>query len=229
MPSLIGSAPNQVPTNGMLGTMAFQDSDNALVQNITSTGVSTLKDISVSGTATFSDVTTAVTQAAGDNSTKLATTAYVFAATPDSSQTVKGLIEIATSAEAQAGTDNLRAITPSGLRSGLNASGSAPIYACRAWVNFNGTGTVAIRSSGNVTSVTDNGLGNYTVNFTTGMQDSNYCVTGSCGGNNAAYSNLVLGVPQTGQYGSSGVQVVTTIGGNTNNSDAPFVSVAIFR
>jgi len=42
----------------------------------------------------------------------------------------------------------------------------ATAYGCRAWVNFNGTSTVAIRASGNVTSITDNGTGNYTVNFT---------------------------------------------------------------
>lgn len=56
----------------------------------------------------------------------------------------------------------------------LYAPGEAPIYACRAWVNFNGTGTVAIRASGNVTSITDNGAGNYSVNFTTAMIDTNY-------------------------------------------------------
>jgi hypothetical protein len=58
----------------------------------------------------------------------------------------------------------------------FNASGSAPVYACRAWVNFNGTGTVAIRASGNVSSITDNGTGDYTVNFTTAMPDANYSV-----------------------------------------------------
>lgn len=61
----------------------------------------------------------------------------------------------------------------------LNASGSAPVYACRAWVNFNGTGTVAIRASGNVSSITDNGTGDYTVNFTTAMPDTNYSVGGT--------------------------------------------------
>jgi len=58
-------------------------------------------------------------------------------------------------------------------------SGTAPIYPCRAWVNFNGTGTVAIRANGNVTSITDNGVGDYTVNFTTAMSDANYAVAGS--------------------------------------------------
>jgi hypothetical protein len=52
-------------------------------------------------------------------------------------------------------------------------SGTAPLYMCRAWVNFNGTGTVAIRASGNVSSITDTGVGNYTVNLTTAMPDVN--------------------------------------------------------
>ena len=58
--------------------------------------------------------------------------------------------------------------------------GSAAVaYGCRAWVNFNGTGTVAIRASGNVTSITDNGTGDYTINFTTAMTDANYSIV--CG------------------------------------------------
>jgi hypothetical protein len=59
------------------------------------------------------------------------------------------------------------------------ASGSAPSYSARAWVNFNGTGTVAIRESGNVSSITDNGTGNYTINFTTAMPDANYSTVSS--------------------------------------------------
>jgi hypothetical protein len=50
---------------------------------------------------------------------------------------------------------------------------------CRAWVNFNGTGTVAIRASFNVSSITDNGTGDYTVNFTTAMADANFSVVGA--------------------------------------------------
>lgn len=56
--------------------------------------------------------------------------------------------------------------------------GSAAVaYGCRAWVNFNGTGTVAIRASANVTSITDGGVGIYTVNLTNAMPDVNYAVT----------------------------------------------------
>ena len=72
------------------------------------------------------------------------------------------------------------------ITTALNASGSAPIYACRAWVNFNGTGTVAIRASGNVSSITDNGTGQYTVNLTTAMPNTSYAVC--CSGSNTVRS-----------------------------------------
>jgi len=62
-------------------------------------------------------------------------------------------------------------------------SGTAPLYLCRAWVNFNGTGTVAINASGNVTSITDNNTGDYTVNLTTAMPDINYSVALSASSN----------------------------------------------
>ena len=57
------------------------------------------------------------------------------------------------------------------------ASGSAPSYSARAWVNFNGTGTPAIRASGNVSSITDVSTGRYKVNFATNMPDADYAVT----------------------------------------------------
>ena len=56
-------------------------------------------------------------------------------------------------------------------------------YKCRAWVNFNAIGTVAIRGSGGVSSITDDGVGGYTINFTTAMSDANYAVT-QCGSDN---------------------------------------------
>ena len=64
------------------------------------------------------------------------------------------------------------------MNSGYGSMATA--YGCRAWVNFNGTGTVAIRASGNVSSITDNGTGDYTVNFTNAMPDANYAI---CNGN----------------------------------------------
>ena len=73
---------------------------------------------------------------------------------------------------------------------GATASGSAPSYSARAWVNFNGTGTVAIRDSGNVSSITDNGVGQYQVNFTTAMPDANYSCSGSGNDNQALISTF---------------------------------------
>jgi hypothetical protein len=67
---------------------------------------------------------------------------------------------------------------------------------CRAWVNFNGTGTVAIRASFNVTSITDNGTGDYTVNFTTAMADANY--SWSFGGDQSGARLNTWGVAKTG-------------------------------
>jgi len=84
----------------------------------------------------------------------------------------------------QASTNNLPNIANSTYwkkavtETNIVASGNAPLYACRAWVNFNGTGTVAIRASGNVSSVIDNGVGDYTINFTTAMEDANYSAAG---------------------------------------------------
>ena len=137
----------------------------------------------------------------------------------------------ATQAEAVAGTDNTRALTPLGLRQGLNASGSAPIYACRAWVNFNGTGVVAIRNSGNVLSITDNGTGDYTVNFVTAMPHANYCAQVTSvpkgSGNNVNYG---FGLYPGGIKTVSAVQVA--VGGASNATgftvDYDQVNVAIF-
>jgi hypothetical protein len=69
---------------------------------------------------------------------------------------------------------NDAAVTPAKL-SGAQ-SGSAPIYGARAWVNFDGTSTVTINGSGNVTSITDHGTGQYSINFATAMQDTSYCL-----------------------------------------------------
>ena len=100
---------------------------------------------------------------------------------PLATNTTPGIAEIATQAEVNAATDDARIITPlkmlTGVKNHLNATGSAPMFACRAWVNFNGTGTVAIRGSGNISSITDNGVGDYTLNFTTALQNGNYAVS----------------------------------------------------
>jgi len=110
----------------------------------------------------------------------------------------------------------------------LNATGSAPLYACRAWVNFNGTGTVATRGSGNVSSITDNGVGDYTVNFTTSMQDVNYAtlVTNQQLAASGVNAVLASGLSFTNPTASA-VRVVSLI--NTAYADTTNITVAIFR
>jgi hypothetical protein len=105
---------------------------------------------------------------------------------------------------------------------------SATAYGCRAWVNFNGTGTVAIRASGNVSSITDNGTGDYTVNFATAMPDANYNVTGTAPRNNAN-DTLILGPKgNASTYSTSAVRIAALSDGGAME-DSPIVSVSIFR
>jgi len=98
---------------------------------------------------------------------------------------------------------------------------------CRAWVNFNGTGTVAIRASFNVTSITDNGTGDYTVNLTVAMSDANYAFFGTAGRSASNADSLVnenvSTVPTT-----SAVRFGTTTGAGTL-TDMSYVNVSIFR
>lgn len=154
----------------------------------------------------------------------------VAVAVPDASTTVKGIVKLATNEETAAGTDTTRAVTPAGLMSAFNKTGSAPMFACRAWVNFNGTGTVTIRASGNVSSITDNGVGNYTVNFTTAMPDANYSVTGSAredAVNNTA--NFSTGIASTPSQTKSAARIFLTNNVTAGAPDSSQVHCAIFR
>lgn len=116
-----------------------------------------------------------------------------------------------------------------------NAAGSKSVQvdtvvdgSAKAWVNFNGTGTVAIRAAFNVTSITDNGSGDYTVNFTTSMVDVNYAAVVTAGG----VGTLASGNATIGWAAINAVNSVR-LGVSDNNTDANFdasnVSVAIFR
>lgn len=132
----------------------------------------------------------------------------------------------ATEAQAIAGTEDSLLLTPAKLRSGLNASGSAPVYACRAWVTFNGTGTPAVIASGNVSSITDNGTGDYTVNFTTAISDTHYAVI--CSASNSV--NVFVYRPNGVKTVSSAeVRCATVTGSSPVIIDAAEVCVAIFR
>jgi hypothetical protein len=123
-----------------------------------------------------------------------------------------------TSADLASGAVNTQTLTL------LNASGSAPVYACRAWINFNGTGTVAIRGSGNVSSITDVSVGHYIVNFTTAMPNANYSAVLS------TQENRFAGIA----YGLDAAPLLTTSvrvyisEANTGATDMPGILVAVF-
>lgn len=109
--------------------------------------------------------------------------------------------------------------------------GSAAIaYGCRAWVNFNGTGVVAIRASGNVSSITDHGTGDYSVNYTTTMPDVNYCVLATSG-QNAATSNMncVGRNLDNSVQTTSAVRLYNLASTTAAAVDNPNIFVAIFR
>jgi len=89
------------------------------------------------------------------------------------------------------------------VKTATNATGSAPVYACRAWVNFDGTGTVSIRESGNVSSITDNGSGDYSVNFATAMPDANYATSAFAAQDSVAPDSNLSFIGQKGTLSSN--------------------------
>ncbi len=131
-----------------------------------------------------------------------------------------------TIAFSEGGVEAMRLDSSANLQFNSGYGSVATAFGCRAWVNFNGTGTVAIRASGNVSSITDNGTGDYTVNFTTAMPDANYSFTGACQ-NSGTGPQFVTG-KNSGTYSTTqlAIQVWNYLG---NFSDVPYVNIAIFR
>jgi len=105
---------------------------------------------------------------------------------------------------------------------------------CKAWVNFNGTGTVAIRAAFNVSSITDNGTGNYTVNFTTAMPDANYscCLSGvqrqTASGTNQSFGYYSTNDVNATTYSTTAVRISNKIGSIAGFNDVNIISVTIF-
>jgi hypothetical protein len=126
-------------------------------------------------------------------------------------------------------------LTISTLSDGTNSTSSTNCIqgSAKAWVNFNGTGTVAIRASYNVSSITDNGTGDYTVNFTTAMTDANYCVLSSQNIQDSSTFSQFFGVSTTTNTSyslKSTTQVRFVVRNPIASNFDPFdVNVAIFR
>jgi len=118
--------------------------------------------------------------------------------------TASGTTTLVTPVLGTPASGNLANCTGAVVASLSTASGSAPSYSARAWVNFNGTGTVAIRNSGNVSSITDNNVGTYVVNFTTAMQDADYSASFGLGG----ASNPLMGRIMSTSTASMSMEIV---------------------
>ena len=156
-----------------------------------------------------------------------------FKTTTGGTSTTQLSIDAAGLATFTGATTTAGTVTASGdlaFNSGYGSAATA--YGCRAWVNFNGTSTVAIRASGNVSSITDNGTASYTVNFATAMPDVDYVISGSCGSTGSS----------SGQWFTSGFNtdsfndVRTTSACHVQNyyttsltADVQYINVAIFR
>lgn len=133
-----------------------------------------------------------------------------------------------TIAFSEGGTEVMRLDSSANLQFNSGYGSVAAAYGCRAWVNFNGTGTVAIRASGNVTSITDNGTGNYTVNFTNAMPDANYATVGITEGTTGTNTtNLSVFTDVTSQTTAS--VRVTSINNSNTAVDRSCISVSVFR
>lgn len=104
----------------------------------------------------------------------------------------------------------------------------------KAWVNFNGTGTVAIRASFNVTSITDNGTGDYTINFTTAFADTEYSPVGGGAGDYSATRGCMITLERIAATGAESAKTTSALRVNSVNDagtgfDCKSVNVAIFR
>ena len=112
------------------------------------------------------------------------------------------------------GSNNLQ------MNSGFGSSATA--YGCRAWINFNGTGTIAIRGSGNVSSITDNGAGDYTVTIDEDLPDINYTYTISTMDVGAATTNAInqnASAAEVAQTATAFRFVTRVVGGAARDTD----------
>ena len=150
-------------------------------------------------------------------------------ATPDATETVAGKAKIATTAIAQAGTNNTDIITAKKLRDALNASGSAPVSACRAWLSVN-TVTSTILQSFNVASFVRTATGQFEITFTTPMPHKDYvaftnAIVAKGGGSAANTVGATFNATQTNTVSKCYIWVWSTSNGSLINPEVLNIGV----
>ena len=127
----------------------------------------------------------------------------------------------------EGGTEAMRIDSSANLQFNSGYGSVATAFGCRAWVNFNGQGTVAIRGSGSVTSITDRGTGRYTINLTITLPDQNACVVASVSANGTTSDknrSVCCSLLSTSTATANCYTDTTEV-----DEDVAFVQVAIFR
>ena len=194
------------------------------ITHVHNTGLTSNGTLDVAGDITGSTLNADGDTAAGDNAAIGFTSAEGLILTGQGSTndvTIKNDAD-ADVAVIPTGTTNF------GFDSGFGSAGTA--FGVRTWVNFNGTGTVAIRDSGNVSSITDNSTGNYTINFTNNMPDVNYCMVGRYDkGNLSGGTDGIQGVPTDTTYAVGSVRFVSRHANNGAIADFNNTNVLIIR
>ena len=201
-------------TNLGLGTMATETASNYLTTASAASTYAPLASPALTGTPT------APTATAGTNTTQIATTAFVTTAdnlkANLASPTFTGTPAAPT---ASAGTNTTQIATTAFVRADNNV---------KAWVNFNGTGTVAIQASFNVSSITDNGVGDYTVNMTNAMPDINYVVSATAvPGSSNEWRIPIVHAKSSSNYTQAPTTTTFRVVWAVNTQNVPSTDVAI--
>ena len=123
------------------------------------------------------------------------------------------------------GTDRAQIDSSGNLKFNSGFGSVVTAYGVRSWVNFNGTGTVAIRASGNVSSITDVATGTFRVNFTTAMPDTNYCNVASVNFDTGGSSIQLDRAYQTTTYAYLEVRNAA----QDADADRAYIHAAVFR
>lgn len=212
---------DNTPSSSVWSVYFYDGSDDIKVGEIDSSGNNFMPFVngtSVLASPAFTGNPTAPTQSAGNNTTRLATTAFVQTALAGSlaSPTFTGTPAAPTAAP---GTNTTQIATTAFVQTAL-ASGLA-----LARVTFNGTGSVSVLSSSNVSSITDNGAGDYTINFTSTLSSANYTPAGM--------AQEVSGNPANVSISSSASPTTSALRINVQDDvsalvDSPRVCVTVF-